>query len=240
MKYSVVQGLSFLLLVGCAANPATENIRVETFGSFHDSSESGTTVPLPVITSSRDFQPQSSSSESPTQLSDADLAARNRVAEETIKALKTRDMNLLADLANENGIRFTIGRYIGKDEDIALTPDQIRSAFADRTVRNWGYLDGSGKPMMKTFSDFFSFLYNDVYANTAEVKWNNPYSSFGPTLDEIRKEFGMASQTVEYRYPGKNPLQDGTDFTALKIVLLPESRGNSWNIAGFIRVYWSP
>jgi hypothetical protein len=230
----LISTLLCVFLAGCAAAPPARNLERGGNTSADSSSSEFTflpgtdsdqfAIPLPA-------QPQPLPEEA---LSASGTILRDHTEREAVIALKNRDMSHLADLASEEGIRFSISGNI-REEDIVLKPEQIRSAFADNHIRHWGTLDGSGEPYEKTFTDFYAFLYGTVDYAGYPVVWNKTMSPFRPTLDDVREVYGQSAQVAEHTYPG----EIGMDFETLKIVLTRNAKG-AWKVAGLIRVYWSP
>jgi hypothetical protein len=158
-------------------------------------------------------------------------------AAEVIQALKSRDMERLAQFAHpETGVRFSPYPSVG-NMDQGLTPAELRKGFADDTVRVWGWYDGSGKPMEMTFSEYYDeFVYNQDFAAAPSVTYNE-FKGQGNTVNNIFAEYPDGI-TVEYHFPGFSPQYQGSDWESLYLVFQEHTDGN-WYLAHIAHGYWT-
>lgn len=157
-------------------------------------------------------------------------------ADQAVAAMKNRDMPLLAQLVHPQwGVRFSPYSYVLEDHRV-FTAGALAGLMQDASVYQWGNYDGSGEPILLTFSEYFDrFVYSMDFANAPQTSFNQRLG-YGNTLDNSR-EFYPGGVVVEYYFPGQDPQYGGMDWHSLRLVFL--SDGERWYLIGVINDEWT-
>lgn len=157
-------------------------------------------------------------------------------ADQAITALRNQDMQRLAQLVHPQwGVRFSPYSYV-LEEHLVFTPEQLAGLLQDPTIYQWGNYDGSGEPILLTFSEYFDrFVYRMDFANAPQISFNQRLG-FGNTIDNSR-EFYPGAVVVEYYFPGQDPQYGGMDWHSLRLVF--RSEGELWYLVGVISDEWT-
>lgn len=158
------------------------------------------------------------------------------VARDTVLALKSQDGTKLAALAHPaKGVRFTPYPHVGP-RDVVLAGTDLRGAFTDTRIRDWGTYDGRGDPIELTFADYYRrFVYDVDFANAPEVAYNRVIGS-GNTIENTADAYPDAI-LVEYHFPGFDPQYGGLDWRSLR--LLFERHADTWRLVGVVHGQWT-
>lgn len=176
---------------------------------------------------------QSAESRHPRKLNIWDTATH------ILKALDGKNMEKLSHYVHpEKGVRFTPFTYVQPEEDIVLSAEEVRTAFEDDTIRNWGMSDaGEEEDMRLPFSQYYlDYLWDQNYLEAKKVAWNERMMH-GSMIDNAREAYPDA-QIVEYHFPGFEEQYGGLDWVSLRLIL--EQHEKRWYLVGIIHDRWSP
>ncbi|WP_223811990.1 septum formation initiator family protein [Geobacillus sp. 46C-IIa] len=78
-----------------------------------------------------------------------------------VEALKAKDMDRLAMYVHpDKGVRFSPYGHVDIANDVVFAKDELPSLMESSRIYRFGTFDGSGEPIMMTFSDYFQkFVY---------------------------------------------------------------------------------
>ena len=169
---------------------------------------------------------------------DPEVAAR---AGQIVLALREQDWEAIAQAVHpDKGVRFSPYTYVhvgeGEDGDRVFGAEDLVGLVADETVYHWGYFDGSGEPIDRTFSDYYNrFVYDVDFAWAPAVGFNEIVGR-GNTINNVAEAYSQA-QVVEYHLPGLDPRFGGMDWRSLRLVL--ENEGDTWYLVGIVHDEWT-
>lgn len=187
-----------------------------------------TQAPHPTATPSIKPSPTSYAKEA-----DAKKAIESR-AKETIQALKEQDLKKLAELIHpKKGVQFSPYSYIHVSSDIQVLGSGLAALWANTSTTHWGDYDGSGDPIDLTFPDYWDkFVYNEDFAAAPQISYNIILGK-GNMINNVFSVYPTTSAiTVEYHYPGLDPLFQGMDWTSLRLVY--ENSGTQWYLVAIV------
>lgn len=158
-------------------------------------------------------------------------------AKAIVLALKEKNLGKLASFVHpEKGLRFSPYGTIQEKGDQVFSPTEILSLFSDSTARSWGYYDGSGKPIKKNFSEYFTeFVYDVDFATAPKISFDEPIGQ-GNTLNNIADVYPDA-HVVEFHFPGFDQQYEGMDWKSLRLIF--EAVNNQWFLVGIIHDQWT-
>jgi hypothetical protein len=153
-------------------------------------------------------------------------------ADRALAALQARDGLALAAIVHPDGVRMSPSAFVDIDADQRLLPDEVATLWAEKTSRVWGVAEASGEPIDLTPAAYFDRHVLDHSYDAADVTVNGD-TSRGTTVDNAASVYPGAVR-VEYFRPGA----DATDWSALRLVLLPVN--GKWWLVGIIHDEWTP
>lgn len=158
-------------------------------------------------------------------------------ANNVLAALKSGNWQGFASYVHpEKGVRFTPYTRVKLDSDAVMQPTDVAEAFASEKQRNWGVWDGTGKPLILEFSDYYKrYIWNQNYIEAPIKIWNQPCIR-GNSLDNASEAYPDA-HIVEYHFPGFDPQYNGMDWSSLRLAL--EKYNSEWRIVGLIHDEWT-
>lgn len=158
-------------------------------------------------------------------------------AKVVVLALKEKNLEKIAALTHpDKGIRFSPYGTIQEKDDKVFSRAQIPGLFSDPSVVLWGYYDGSGEPIMKTFAEYFAEFVVDVdFAAAPKISFDERLGQ-GNTLNNISDAYPNA-HVVEFHFPGFDPQYEGMDWKSLRLVF--EVVNDQWFLVGVIHVQWT-
>lgn len=200
-----------------------------------------TSAPAPTATATSKPQPKPTATATPVPAgkiltpAEAEKIIASR-AKEALLAIKNKDGQKLATFVHPDlGLRFSPYAYVSKENKL-FTPELVKTLFTSNIKYTWGYQDGSGKPIVTTFKDYYSkFVYTHDFANAPEVYYNQ-FIERGNTIDNS-KQFYPGSIVVEYHFPGFDQQLGGMDWESLKLVF--SQKNSNWYLAGIIHDEWT-
>jgi hypothetical protein len=156
---------------------------------------------------------------------------------DVVQALKDQDMNILASYVHSTqGVRFTPYGYVDTVNDLSFSSTAIVTLMQDSTLYTWGAYDGSGDPISKTFSDYYSeFVYDEDYISPHIIGINNVIGT-GNSINNIASVYPNAT-FVEFHFTGFDPQYGGIDWSSLILVFEPV--GSDWKLIGIVHNQWT-
>ncbi len=156
---------------------------------------------------------------------------------ETVNYLKNKDMEGLASVVHPlMGVRFTPYEYIDLQNDLVFTKDRIATFLDDTQNYTWGSFDGSGEPIIMTFSEYFDrFIYDIDFAN-AQMIGNNYSIGKGNSQNNISEAYPDAYY-IEFHFPGFESEYEGMDWRSLRLVY--EKMDGVWYLVGIVHGEWT-
>lgn len=171
----------------------------------------------------------------PTSL--AELAEVVRVA------FTERDGETLARHASAHGVRFSPYAWVSPEEDVVLSPSELRSAFEDPKVRTWGTYDGRGDSIDLAFADYVkTFVTPDAFVPGNRVTSekhsakNLGHMGSGHTKSNVHETYPDATW-IELYVPGRNPDFEGMDWVRLALVFVRE--GGTQKLRAVVHDEWT-
>ncbi len=168
-----------------------------------------------------------------------DLARQTKItvatlAKDVVTALKEKDMHALAALTHpEKGIRFSPYGFVG-EADRVIFRGELDKIWNSRSKVFWGLMDATGRPIRRTFKEYFKrFIYDRDFASTKRI-----------TINEIQRTnkytnvFEMYPQgvVVEYYFSGDREFEE-LDWRSLRLVF--EEFEEVWYLCGIIHDEWT-
>ncbi|MBC7088058.1 MAG: hypothetical protein H5T96_06160 [Tissierellales bacterium] len=156
---------------------------------------------------------------------------------ETVNYLKDKDMEGLASVVHPlMGVRFTPYEYIDLQNDLVFTKDRIATFLDDTQSYTWGFFDGTGEPIVMTFSEYFDrFIYDADFANPQMIG-NNYSIGKGNSLNNIEEAYPNAKY-IEFHFSGIEPEYEGMDWRSLRLVY--EEMNGIWYLVGIVHGEWT-
>lgn len=159
-----------------------------------------------------------------------------KIADQVIHALRDQDFSTLAKLSHAKGVTFSPYAFVDRDNNVTLTTERLSKGFKNEQVYKWGSFDGSGKPIVMNFKDYYQrFVYSENFAKAPFIGFNESMS-YGNTMNNASKEYPEAV-IIEYHFDGFNPEYAGMDWQSLRLVFQLEE--GSWRLSGIIHDEWT-
>jgi hypothetical protein len=163
-----------------------------------------------------------------------------RRAKQVILALKSRNMNQLAEFVHPTkGVRFSPYHSVNleKHGDLVFSRRQIKGLLASKRRYLWGAEDGSGDPIRLTFATYRrKYVYDHDFSKAKDVTYNSDTLSRGTLANNINESY-PAAIVVEYHLPGFEEKYGGMDWKSLWLVF--EKRGSEWYLVGIAHGEWT-
>ncbi len=169
---------------------------------------------------------------------------KNR-SEEVLKAINEKDINKFKSLIHPTkGVRFSKDGVVYLETDKKLTTSEIESLVISNKVILWGYSDGSGFPINKTFIEYFSQYSNPNYLEAPEVSYDNTLRAGANTTNNIKEKY-QNNHFISYHYPytstykndkGEEVVQP-MSWTTLNLVF--EEYQDRYYLVGIVRDNWT-
>jgi hypothetical protein len=153
---------------------------------------------------------------------------------DVLSALQKRDINALALLIHpQKGVRFTPYGFVGEVDRVVMR-NELVSLWNSNTRYFWGLYDATGKPIRRTFKDYFKrFVYDRDYASTkriavGEIQKTNKY------INVFERYPGAV--VLDYLYTGDVDFAE-LDWRSLRLVM--EEFEDVWYLVGVIHDEWT-
>lgn len=151
--------------------------------------------------------------------------------------LENQDMEALASYVHPvAGVRFSPYTYVDLQNDLVFSAQQIETLLQSTQTYNWGSFDGSGDPIVFTFSDYYDrFIYDQDFANPHMIG-NNVEIGTSSMINNISQAYpnGMF---VEFHFTGFDPQYMGMDWRSLRLIF--EDVNGSWHLVGIVHDEWT-
>ncbi len=149
------------------------------------------------------------------------------------------DQNMLAlseYIHPTKGVRFSPYGYVDIANHLVFMPDQVSTLMTDTQAYTWGNYDGSGDPIIQTFSEYYEeFVYDEAYIEP-HIIGNNVVVGTGNSLINISEVY-PEGVFVEFHFKGFDPQYEGIDWSSLRLVF--EEVDSVWYLVGIIHDQWT-
>lgn len=142
------------------------------------------------------------------------------------------------------GVRFSKDGVISIETDKKFTASEIDKMIKTNETILWGYMDGSGLPINKTFQEYFSEFSKPDYLKAPKIAYNQQIRAGANTVSDIKKEYPEA-HFMSYHYPytstyvndrGEEVIQP-LSWTTLNLVF--EEYQGEYYLVGMVRDNWT-
>ena len=153
------------------------------------------------------------------------------------RAIQRQDYTVLASYVHPSrGVTFTPYSTVDFNMDITFTPDQVKNLPQDQTVYTWGIEDGRGDPIQMTAMDYFArYVYDADYTQATEIGIDRIMTG-GNALENLADAY-PGCRYVDFSIPSADPVNDGLDWSSLKLVFQPED--DLWYLVGVVHGEWT-
>ncbi len=154
-----------------------------------------------------------------------------------LNALHEKDYNQLKTLAHpDKGVTFTPYSTVDLQSDRVFKADEIAEFESNLTLYIWGMNQESNEPIQMSIHDYIDrFVYNVNYLEAPCIGINHVISS-GNALENVSTAY-KGLEFVEFYFPGSDPEENGSDWSALKLIF--EQYNNKYTLVGFIHSEWT-
>lgn len=143
---------------------------------------------------------------------------------------------LSAYIHPEKGVTFTPYSTVEPKIDLNFTAEQIKNLVQDQTVYTWGFEDGRGDPIKMTILQYFGrYVYDRDYTQAPQIGVDRVMTG-GNALENLA-EIYPGCRFVDFSFPSADPVNDGLDWTSLKLVM--QAEGEHWYLVGVVHGEWT-
>lgn len=136
----------------------------------------------------------------------------------------------------EKGVRFSPYAHVDEKNDQVFTAEKMKTFFEDKTVYDWGVMDGSGEPIKKTPSDYYQkFIISSDFKKLGSLSFNKTQGKGSITENQFQSY--PNSIIGEYYIKQKDPKYAGMDWESLRLVF--EELKGKWYLVGVIHNQWT-
>lgn len=160
-----------------------------------------------------------------------------KLGENTLKALRDRDMEWLSSIVHpDKKLRFSPYTFIDMETSLAFSAEEIKTLMNSDKAYTWGTYDGIGDPIRLTFREYMdAFVYDKDFLNAEEVGYNR-YIAQGNTINNIFDAY-PDGKLLEYYFSGFDPKYEGMDWESLKLVF--EEKDGEWYLVLIAHDQWT-
>lgn len=153
------------------------------------------------------------------------------------RCLQRQDWSTLSAYVHpERGVTFTPYSTVEPDSDLNFSADQIKTLAQDQNVYTWGFEDGRGDPIQMTILQYFErYVYDRDYTQAPEIGVDRIITG-GNALENLAEAY-PGCRFVDFGFPSADPVNDGLDWSSLKLVFQPE--GEHWYLVGVVHGEWT-
>lgn len=142
---------------------------------------------------------------------------------------------LAACVHPDRGVTFTPYSTVEPD-NLTFTASQIKNLAQDQTVYTWGFEDGRGEPIQMTILQYFQrYVYDKDYTLASEIGVDRIMTG-GNALENLSDAY-PGCRFVDFSFPSADPVNDGMDWSSLKLVFQPEQE--HWYLVGVVHGEWT-
>jgi hypothetical protein len=160
------------------------------------------------------------------------------LSRQVLTLFKNKNYRQLASLIHPAWkIRFSPYGHVDTLHDQSLSAEQLLELADNQKVLRWGDSDGTGEPILLSFSDYVNkFVYDADFLNAKETSVNT-VTSRGNTLNNLQDVYLDAAFT-EFYFPGFDPKYDGMDWKSLKLVFKQDDK-NKYYLVAVVHDQWT-
>lgn len=160
-----------------------------------------------------------------------------RAAALACDAIARRDFAALASYVHpDRGVTFTPYSTVDFDADLTFTAEQIRGWEQDQTAYIWGLEDGRGLPIQMTAAQYLNrYVWDADYTRAPEIGIDRIITG-GNALENVAEAY-EGCRFVDFCHPSADPVNDGLDWSSLKLVFQAGDRG--WYLVGVVHGEWT-
>lgn len=153
------------------------------------------------------------------------------------RCLQQRNWSTLATYVHpDRGVTFTPYSTVDPDSDLNFSAGQIRALAQDQNVYTWGFEDGRGEAIQMTFPQYFErYVYDRDYLQVPQLGVDHIMTG-GNALENLT-EIYEGCRYVDFSFPSADPVNDGLDWSSLKLVFQPEAE--QWYLVGIVHGEWT-
>lgn len=143
---------------------------------------------------------------------------------------------LAAYVHPDRGVTFTPYSTVEPESDQNFSADQIKNLAQDQNIYTWGFEDGRGDPIRMTISQYFErYVCDRDYTQASQIGVDRIITG-GNALENLTEAYPDC-RFVDFCFPSADPVNDGTDWSSLKLVLQPH--GERWYLVGIVHGEWT-
>jgi len=159
------------------------------------------------------------------------------IANQVLRALKHNDLRQLSGYVHPKiGVRFSPYTYIDSTVHRTIQANKFIEASRDTTRLHWGYYDGSGEPIMLTFTEYLKkFVYDADFLEAKQIGYQRSIAR-GNTKNNSFDLYRDA-RIIEFHFPGFDERYEGMDWKSLKLVF--KQLQGRWYLIGIIHDQWT-
>jgi len=138
------------------------------------------------------------------------------LAADVLKLIKNKDWGALGHMVHpKQGLTFSPYGYVDTSTAIRLGIGDVIPLGMDKTVRKWGYYEGSGNPIKCAFAEYYDrFIYSHDFLKAPVIGVDRTIRS---TYPDNLFVFGNGCVYVDFHMPGVEPYIDFT-WASLRLV----------------------
>lgn len=195
------------------------------------------TLTPPVASVQPDVSGSDASSSAPAPLDPEDNLSLLAAACAVNRCFQRQDWAALAACVHpEQGVTFTPYSTVDPAGDLNFTADQIKNLVQDQTVYTWGFEDGRGDPIQMTIPQYFQrYVYDRDYTQVPQIGVDRIMTG-GNALENLMEVY-PGCRFVDFSFPSADPVNDGLDWSSLKLVFRPEAE--HWYLVGVVHGEWT-
>lgn len=153
------------------------------------------------------------------------------------RCFQRQDWSTLAAYVHpKRGVTFTPYSTVEPDSDLNFTADQIKNLAQNQNVYTWGFEDGRGDPIQMTIMQYVQrYVFDRDYTQVPEIGVDRIMTG-GNALENLTEAY-PGCRFVDFSFPSADPINDGLDWSSLKLVFQPE--GERWYLVGVVHGEWT-
>ena len=195
------------------------------------------TLTPPATPAAGSSTPSAASSAQPEPAQEMDNFTLLNAACAVNRSLQRGDWAMLASYVHpKRGVTFTPYSTVQPETDLTFTPEQVKNLSQDETVYTWGFEDGRGDPIRLTMAQYVQrYVYDADYTQVPEIGVDRIMTG-GNALENLAEAY-PGCRFVDFSFPSADPVNDGLDWSSLKLVFQLEDSG--WFLVGIVHGEWT-